>query len=535
MATESRPGPDREAPGRTGRRDRIARIARIAAVVAVAAAGLVLRVWILRHGAGAVDSDEAVAGLMARHFARGSFTTFFWGQQYGGSLEPMLAGAVFRVAGSSPLTLKLVPVMLSGVAALLVWRIGRRMAGERAGVVAGALCWLWPAAYVWWSTKERGFYWVALALGLVVVLTAQRLDEQPARRTDWLVLGAAIGLGWWTSPQIVVFALPAFGWLAWRHRRGLWPGAAYALGAAVLGSIPWWRANVHSHWASLDVASQRDHHGFWSHLWSVLHHGLPTALGLRSAYTEQWVLGALGPAIFVALLVVVVAGAIRAWKTPAGRVVVLATAFAPLLLAAAPNTQYVGEGRYELFVWPFLALLIASAATHPRAPRAVAPSAVAAAFLLTATTLAPLDTATLPHAPDVHVPARMGPLVRALESHHVTAAFADYWIAYRLAFESDEHVVATPSGAVRWPAFDARVRQSACPVYVFPTASGSLPDFEHRLARLHVGARRVTAGGFTIVAPDRHLDPEQVWAAPADQLSPVRTGRNEPSCQRANV
>lgn len=506
--------------------------------------GLGMRIWILRHAAGAIDSDEAAAGLMARAFARGSFSTFFWGQQYGGTLEPMLVGAFFRVAGSSRIALKLIPIALSGVSAALVWRIGRRAINEHAGRIAGALCWIWPTAYVWWSTKERGFYWVALTLGLGIVLLVLRLDEHPRRHRDWALLGSAIGLGWWTSPQIALFAIPAGGWLAWRLRRDLWPGVAVAAGTALVGSLPWWRANLLSDWASLDTASQSDHRGLLAHLWSVVHHGLPTALGLRHVYTERWILGPVGPALFVALLALAAAGGIRAWRaSDCGRVIVIAALGTLILLAFAPNTEYVGEGRYELFVWPFLALLLAAAATgiQPRqfgAPRftvsaLLGPALVAAGAVLTITTLGPLNEATLPHAPDVHVPADMKPLVHTLEAHRLTTVYADYWLAYRVTFESSERIIATPFASVRWRPYDDTVRQSACPVYAFVTTSGSLDVFGKQLAALGVTAQRLRAGLFTVVIPDRAVTPQE--ASTGAQSSATRTGRNVPSCHRANV
>ncbi len=57
----------------------------IALVAAVGVAGLVLRVWIYRSALGVPDSDEAVVGLMTMHLLDGEWTTFFWGQGFGGS------------------------------------------------------------------------------------------------------------------------------------------------------------------------------------------------------------------------------------------------------------------------------------------------------------------------------------------------------------------------------------------------------------------------------------------------------------------
>ena len=49
--------------------------------------GFVLRLLMIREPFGVVNSDEAMAGLMARGIRNGHFTSFYWGQNYGGSFE----------------------------------------------------------------------------------------------------------------------------------------------------------------------------------------------------------------------------------------------------------------------------------------------------------------------------------------------------------------------------------------------------------------------------------------------------------------
>src|SRR5205085_3756775 len=82
--------PRRGAPGRVTGRAQSARWYR-ATVIGAVAAGIALRVWLLRGPTGALDSDEAIVGLMARHIVhQHQFTTFYWGQHYGGSLTAVV-------------------------------------------------------------------------------------------------------------------------------------------------------------------------------------------------------------------------------------------------------------------------------------------------------------------------------------------------------------------------------------------------------------------------------------------------------------
>ena len=104
--------------------------------------GVLLRWWLLESSQGALDSDEAVWGLMARHLQHGEFPTFFWAQSYGGTIEVILTVPVFWVFGSSTAALRVVPISPLGhrCAARVARRSPRprRMAGSgRSGPLLG--------------------------------------------------------------------------------------------------------------------------------------------------------------------------------------------------------------------------------------------------------------------------------------------------------------------------------------------------------------------------------------------------------------
>ncbi len=89
-----------------------------------------------------------------------------------------LCSALF---GQSRLALGLAPVLLDAIAALLVWRIGRRLFGPRAAALAALIFWIWPEACLYLSTVEYGFRFLTLVCGLAVLLFALRLGEPRAR------------------------------------------------------------------------------------------------------------------------------------------------------------------------------------------------------------------------------------------------------------------------------------------------------------------------------------------------------------------
>jgi uncharacterized membrane protein len=432
------------------------------------------------------------------------FTTFYWGQNYGGSLTAVVMAAVFAVFGSSTATLKAVPIGMSAISALLVWRLGRRTIGEPGATIAGLAFWVWPTNYVWLSTKERGFYWACMILGLSFLLAVLRLVARPENWRDWIVLGLLGGIGWWTSPQILYFVVPGLIWLAIKlrlERRRV----AVALGFAVLGSLPWFIWNLRNDWSALVPTSRQFDKGYLGNINVLFRHGLPVALGLN--VIERWLVPVVFPIIYVAIIV---GGTIAlAVRKPKPWFLVLVAVTFPLLWGAFPVSGVVGEGRYVMFLLPAVILLLMHAARHPVAQVVL----LVAALAVSVDGVHRIRCCTAPAAPDVAMPRYTGLLIDALEAHHVTHFEADYWIAYRDAFETDERIIGSPRSFKRWPPFDRAVAADPHPAAVFVRRSGGGPNYHRGLVRLGIDFERYDAGDFVVYQPARKVDLETVIAA----------------------
>jgi Dolichyl-phosphate-mannose-protein mannosyltransferase len=467
-------------------------IRRDAFVLAAVAAGIALRVWVLASPLGILDGDEAIVGLMARHVLEGEFSVFYWGALYGGSQDAILAAAVFAVVGSSVLALKLVSVAIFAVAAFLVWRVGRRTAGEPAARIGAALFWLWPPFLVWWSTKERGYFGTGLVLGLLALLLTLRLRERDSR-LDAAALGLVVGLGLWVTLQSWLLAAPAVAWLVWR-RPAVLRLAWVALPAAVLGAAPWLAWNLRHDWNAVVPESVAGGEStFLGRFWDLFAAVLPTWLGLRVPYSLDWTFGVV---VGVALLVVALAGfAYLLVRRPPRLEPLLAVAVAfPFLYAASSFTFLITEPRYLVFVAPVVTLLIGYAiASRPR----LAAAGLAVALVVSIVGLRTLERQDL-FTPEVHeggVTTELGPLIDRLERDGVEHVFANYWLAYRISFESDERVIATSTGHVRYEPHDRAVRSDPLAAYVFFAGA---PD-----ERPREGYRRIREGPFAIYVPRR--------------------------------
>ena len=123
---------------------------------------------------------------------------------------------------------------------------------------------------------------------------------------------------------------------------------------------------------------------------------------------------------------------------------------------------------------------------------------------------------TEPAAPDVAMPRSLGSLIPFLQSRGFTAVYANYWVAYRLDFESEERIIATPADATaRYEPYQRKEAANPHPVYVFIAESGQGPLFAKGLTNLGMNFRRFPVGRFVVYAPAEPVDWFKVFRAAA--------------------
>jgi hypothetical protein len=424
-----------------------------AVVLFAAAAGIVLRAVLLGSTAGTFDADDGAVGLMVKHAAQGHIPLMFWGQNYGGTQEVLLTAPLFLVTGTSAWALRAVPFVLVAVTAVLVWRIALRTSNSVSAIAAAALFWVAPAYLIYKTSHQHGFYASGLVWAAAILLLVLRLGERDSRR-DALLLGLALGLAWWQTPQIVTVAVPAVAWLMWYRpaviRHG-WP----VVPAALIGMAPWIVWNAGHQWSSVTdppgSGEPMTLRSYVDHVRAYVSSLMPMNLGLRTPFTSGWPLGKIAAGlIYAALLIAFARLGWRRRRQPISLLVVVTIAY-PLMYALSPAAWNANEPRYALLSLPALAVLLA----YPlRTPARVA-AGVAVAVALTGLSLTRMD----PHVevmPGVVNPRHYGPLIAELDRNEVDRVYADYWIAYRLTFETDERIIAAQSSLNR-P--NLRVRQ----------------------------------------------------------------------------
>jgi hypothetical protein len=498
----------------------------VAVVLVVVLIGAIQRWWVAAHPIGTLTSDGAVIGLMAlRLLHHGQLTAYMWGQSYGGSLEAVLTAAVFVVAGTGTGQLLAATALSSALCAFALWRTGRHLIGEPAAQIAALAFWVWPASFLWRSVKPGGTYMIGLAITLCAVGALARIRQGDDGWRRCAVAGLWCGLAVWSSPMSLELLIPAALWFIPAARR-LGRRLLSTVAFGVVGGFPVLVFGATHDWTNLHLPGYRADllTGFPGRLGQFFPLEGPVALGLRAEDSYAWVGGYAGEILAVAgaAAFLAVGAAVLTGRAPRGQLPVLTLALLPFLYALNPLADHAGQDRYALFAVPMAALLVGvgldRAGVYLRWYRAGAYSrawlvwtaglAVACALGAAGLRAEPGRALVAFPAPDVTMPADDSALRALLATHQVRDAYAPYWIAYRVMFETGVQVTAEDYD--RYPPIAATVDASPDPAYLFVATSRTLPAFETWCRERDVGYREWRLRGFAVVQPVTKVDPGEL-------------------------
>jgi len=528
-------------------------------VVVAGLLGLGIRLWFVFHTPS--NADEDVVGILAQNALHGHFQAFYGGQAYGGTAEPDLIAVAFAVFGPSIVVGRLVLVVLDAVAAVLVWRITLRLVAVRSvALLAAALAWCAPAVVLRDSVRLYGFRGVTMVCGLAALLLAVRIYHGERNAPQFVLLGLAVGIGWWSSPEITYFVVPVAVVLVMAvvgtphpERRRWWAAAGTFLVALGVGALPWIWANARSGLGSLDTgqfASQTPYLGYAGRLGVFFRYVLPMVLGLTRVEDGHRLLGPAQEAVEIAFLAVLgVAVVLCILRGGPSLAVAAAVVAFPFVYAYSPASWTWADGRYCIYLPPLLAVTLAVGATESvrrtgitrdGATWLMAGTLVIAALLSTVgarsvMSLKPggyTSTWSDPDTPTVAFASR-------LEAAGVHAAYGAYWVAYKVDFAGHGKVAVTTAGYEddRSPTIDRAVADSADPAWIFvpadevhvdhdqftnPPSTAAIdgvtePRFEATLRALQIPYRVLDLGIARVVVPARRVTP---WQAGLPGTSP---------------
>jgi hypothetical protein len=252
---------------------------------------------------------------------------------------------------------------------------------------------------------------------------------------------------------------------------------------------------------------------------------LPMMVGLRAPFSAELLLpAALTYLLYVGLVGLFIYGAFRTRHNNSSILYFVAAIF-PFISVISPKTvSAVGTPRFIVVLSPILALLFAQVAT--KYLRAVA--ILALAGVVSVVTLHRMDVwfravpaqTTLakglgPRHTVQWVPRDLRPLISALDGLGLDHVYADYWLAYRIDFDTRERIVAVENGFtqvtfeggqaipspqpdVRYPPYDREVQGARHGFIFYRQTVGSVPIITQ--LEQH-GYRRYVVDSYIVYAP----------------------------------
>ncbi len=435
-------------------------------LIVILAGAIALKAALLALDVVSFNSDEAVVALMARHILQGARPPFFYGQAYMGSLDAYLVAGAFALLGESVLALRVVQVLLFAAVLLTSYAVVARFTADRqTALLTVTLLAFPPVLLTLYTTASLGGYGEALLLGNLLLWWGHRLGKEDThRRGLWLAWGLAAGLGFWAFGLVLVYALPVALWLAWRLRMRPWRGYLLALLGFVLGSLPWWIGSLGhlgvavgelSGSAIRNTATAGSFLGnVGARIFSFFILGLPALFGLRFPWSA-W-----GPPLWMAvpaltLYLGALPYALRRWRADES------VRSGYLLLWGICGTLFLGfvltpfggdpSGRYfvplylPLFVFTSDAVLM----LRKRIGRWIwVLLGAVLVFNLVGTVQAALTNPpgiTTQFEAITQVDHRYDEeLIDFLRSHDGIRGYGNYWVAFPIAFLSNEEIVLIP-------------------------------------------------------------------------------------------
>lgn len=488
-----------------------------AGLALVFAFGLGLRIWMTTQPLGALDSDMAILGLMAQEVQRGHFSIFHWGQYYGGAQETYLAALLGIFTGVNKFVLQLTTIILAFGACVSLWFATKEVVNQRAAWFASVLFWVWPGPFVWWSVKIGSNYWFASMVALISVYLLARLRHRDVTSNQFILLGIALGMTVWANPQaayIIIPAVIAYSSVIWKNRTLV----HWIFAGGVLGGAPWVISNIGTRFQSLKPAGGttgdvgRGVNNFFTDL-------APQVFGFKVPFDGRFLLGGFGVALCVAIGLLIVIGPLRLKAKPwlpwgaliGGSALFVLTQWA----------LYQSQPRYTFWLAPWLLMIVgALVAALPRRGIIVFAAVIAVASSTTTAQAVVMNKSPLVgyRALDVPTPTNDSELLSLLDDLNVTRAYSDYWIAYRVTFETNKRIIVTPYYTDRHPPYTDAVKASGKPAHIFMSSSLFLNRFLDYCNSVGAQCPTTERGGYTVIRPDRLITAEDVTVAVGEDI-----------------
>jgi 4-amino-4-deoxy-L-arabinose transferase-like glycosyltransferase len=417
------------------------------------------------------NSDEAIVGLMARHFLVGEWDVFFYGQAYMGTLDASLVAVAFSLFGPQIFWIRIVQLILYTGTIITTGYLGKQIfRSEQIGLVSACFMAVPTVNVTLYTTVSLGGYGEILLLGNILIISAIKIFTE-SKRVWYILWGFIAGLGIWAFGLILVYIIPTLILIIYHHIRSPEKNRRIAdflmaTMALIIGLSPWiiWAfsngfsplLNELFGSAISGASSSNLVIAVLQHLYNFLLFGTTVIFGLRPPWEVRWLAQPLLPvalAFWLVVLFFTIKDASRKDETQAGR----------WILIGVPTIVVIGfiltpfgadpSGRYFLPFTVPLSLFAAEFCSnlYTRFQRTkwtyLLPSVIMAFNLWGTIEVAnrfppglttQFDSITwIDHRFDDE-------LIDFLKTNGETHGYSNYWVAYPIAFQSDEEVIFVP-------------------------------------------------------------------------------------------
>lgn len=450
-------------------------------------AALAIKTWLQLSGALPFNSDEAIVGLMARHIIKlGERPIFFYGQSYMGSLDAYLVALGFTLLGQKVWVIRLVQSLLYTGTLITTFLLGKAIFESKwVGLLAVGLLAVPVVNVTLYTTVSIGGYGEALLLGNLILLVALNLTRNVQvssalssgrRKITCLIAGWGflVGLGLWVNGLTIVYSFPTALLIAWILVKG-WKVdhllnlqfvsslILVMITGFFLGSLPWWIYALQNGLGGLvsellggAVAVES---GSWfarsiNHLLYFVLFGTTAIFGIRPPWDIKWLALPLLPFILAIWgwitysLITKAKIEMKFWQRYAILVAVMACVLAGFILTPFGTDP---SGRYFLpFAVP-LSLMAADQLLDKCGKGKLLGPAIYA--LLLVFNLAGTIQCTIENPPGITtqfdsttiIDHRFDEqLISFLKDKDELTGYTNYWVAYPLAFLSNEELIFIP-------------------------------------------------------------------------------------------
>jgi hypothetical protein len=460
-----------------------------------------------------VTADGALSGLMAVQVRDGtSHPVFVESVPYSGSLKAHLTAPLLSILDAAR-GFALVSVLFYLAFAAAVFRLAEEAYPEDTitPLAAGLYAAFAPPFLTRYSLSNDGNYVEVLAFGTWALVLAVRWTRCPdAGAGRALAIGLLLGLAFWCHILAIIHAA-AIGIVLlgadWRRATRAIPAIA---GGAALGYLPGLLWNAANHWDSfaylMPGATSTDAGvPLVARLRGVAADHLPVLLGYDPGYPQPWdLLLHAGAVAALSAVLWSIGTAVRESRTnPAVRALLVFTAV-NLAVAAVGLPYIAGNPRYLQFLAATLPVLLA------RAARAHRPGRITFAALVAFGALGSL--AQLPGT--VRADAEWRALARGLEAEGVRWCYADFFLATKVTFLTEERVVCSSKLGPTTTEYFQRYRETverAPEAALIAVNATNAEKLERRLERLGVTWARRDWMKPVLLRLSRKVSPEELF------------------------